>query len=392
MKSGDFKITKVIGVLVILLFALEAFVTVYTQLIDYNKVRILGIYKVTFQVIILFLIKYKNLNKKILYLLIGFIFVFCISTLLNPLLNHNFIWLLTKGSIYFFDRYILIILFALMLLSRKNQVDIVKTSFRYIEIILLVNSAIILFAFLFNLDFFKSYINSNRFGYDGLFNKPNEISIVYIIYIVYLYYKSFVDKTKTPILFITISIISLLLGTKSILLFFSLLFIFHFLFIFNGNKFVKRTALGLVIVVLFFFNTIIKYFFGLFSFWSNIEDINVLTLLLSNRDVLVCQNIKYLNSNWSTFNYIVGGGFYTNDFVISQMDGIDLFIFFGIAGMLIYCLMLGQIFIKKNKITSGLIIIVFTCSFLGGGLLTSAISMILLLFVSTLLNSKRSDV
>lgn len=386
MNIKNFKTTTIVAILVAIIFIAEYTVTIYIQTVDLKKVRISGAYKFLFQIVMVFLIDHKNLSKRFLFKLFFIVLIFIASLLLNPQLSSSFIWLLSEGSIYYLDRYLFIFLFTLMIYSRKDSYAIVKKSLWYIEIILLSNATLILVSFLFGLDFFKSYYDSSRFGYDGLFNKPNEASIVYTIYLIYIYYNVFVNKTQKLIKFIFIICITLLIGTKSILLFLSMLFIFHFLLVFKGNKLLKPVILSLTITILLFFLTIVKYVFSLSEFWSAIDEDNIITLLLSYRDFLVLKNIEYINLNWSAVNYFIGGTFYTKQFALSQMDGVDLFLFFGAFGTLAYCLLLGKILIRRNFIFNGLIIIVFICAFLGGGLLTSAMAMILLFSVSFILN------
>ncbi|WP_296379161.1 hypothetical protein [Winogradskyella sp.] len=389
MNIKNLKSATIVAILVVAMYVAEYFVTIYIQSIDLQKVRISGAYKLFFQLALLFLIDYKNINRKIVYTLSLIVFCFSVSLFLNPRLVSDFSWLLTNGSIYYFDRYLVVFLFALMIYSRKESFTIVEKSIRYVEIILLTNAFLILFSFFLGLDFFKSYYESSRFGYDGLFNKSNEASIVYIIYMIYIYHDVFINKTQKLIKFIFIACISLLMGTKSILLFLTLLLLFHFLFVFKGNKFLKPVILSCLIVLSLFFKNLVKYVFSLSHFWNNIDEDSILTLLLSYRDLLVLKNIDYINLNWSPINYLIGGSFYTNEFEISQMDGVDLFVFFGVLGMLAYCFLLIKILMKSNHILNGLIIIIFICGFLGGGLLTSAMSMILLFLICFKLNKNQ---
>lgn len=370
--------------LIICLFIIELAPTLLRFQGYFATTRIVGIYKIIFQLAILFLIDYRKLNKRLAYLIIMLSSIFTLGLVLNPLLKTEFNWLLLKGSIYYFDRYIFIFLFALMIYSRKDKSIIISKSLKYIEYILIANAVLMVLGFLFDLKIFESYITSSRFGYDGIFNKVNEVSCIYSIYLIYLYYCVFITKTKHWSLLLTIALISLLLGTKTILLLFSLLFVFHFFFVIKNNKPLKIIVLVLLSAFIYFFEKIINFLFGLFPFWDQLQKkYGLLTLLLSKRDILLNDTINYVSQKWNGINYIIGGGYYTKSFAISQMDGPDLFFFFGGLGVIIYFLMFGMVFLKKNNtILNGLIIIVLISGLLSGGLLMSGMSMVLLFLVS----------
>jgi len=277
-----------------------------------------------------------------------------------------------------------------MIYSRKDKSVIVSKSFKFIEFLLLINAALMVIGFLFDLEIFKSYVKSSRFGYDGIFNKVNEVSNIYSIYLVYLYQCVFITKTRHWGFFMVMVLICLLLGTKTILLLYCLLFVYHFFFVVKSSKPLKITILVLVFGFISFFEKIIICLFDLFPFWDHLQEkYGLLTLLFSKRDILFYNTMTYINSNWNEINYFIGGGFYSKSFAISQMDGPDLFLFFGIVGTFIYLYIFSIIFLKKNNtVLNGLILIVLICGFFGGGLLNSGMSMILLFLVSTVLNEK----
>lgn len=376
------------------LFLIELIPTIFRFYGHYSIIRVVGTYKILSQVAFIFLIDYSKIDKKLVKLLIALSFTFLVSVLLNPILKLELSWLILKGSIYYFDRYIFIILFAIMIYSGKDQNIIFNKAFKYIEYILLINAGLIVVGFFFNLKIFESYITSSRFGYDGIFNKVNEVSYIYSIYIVYLYYCCFILKIRHWSFFFIISLVSLMLGTKTVLLLFCLLFVFHFLFVLKQKKILKIAVTTIIIGFIVFFEQIMNFMFNLFPFWGHLQEKHgLLTLLFSKRDILLYNAIDYTNANWNIINYFVGGAFYNKTFAISQMDGPDLFLFFGAIGSIIYLLIFQLIFLKKNNnILNGLIIIVLFCGLLGGGLLMSGMSMILLFLVSCILNNKTNSV
>lgn len=378
----------VISLLIILLFLVEIIPTLYRFLDNFSVTRIVGSYKILFQILILFFIDYSNLNKKLLFFMSILVIIFSVSLLLNPLLINDFNWLLLNGSIYYLDRYMFVFLFGIMLYTRIDKFIIINNSLKYLEWILILNSALIVIGYLFDLKIFESYIRSSRFGYDGIFNKVNEVSYIYSIYLIYLYHCSFITKTKHWSLFFSIAIVSLFLGTKTILLFLSLLFIFHFIFVLKNNKRFKLLIIVLVLVFIVFFEKIIRFLFDLFPFWDHLQEkYSTLTLLFSLRDVLFSNALDHIGVYWDNINYFIGGAFYDRSFAITQMDGPDLVLFFGFLGTIVYLIIFWITYFKKNNIIlNGLISIILICGLLGGGLLMSGMSMVLLLLVSCKLN------
>jgi hypothetical protein len=134
-----------------------------------------------------------------------------------------------------------------------------------------------------------------------------------------------------------------------------------------------------------------RLLFNLFPFWDKLqEEYGLLTLLLSKRDILLNHAIGYVNENWTIINYLIGGPYYSKNFILSQMDGPDLFLFFGLLGTIIYGIICYNIFFKKNKIINGLTIIIIICGMLAGALLMSPVSMIFLFLVTfTLYNTEK---
>ena len=376
--------------LLVTLLLIEFAPTLYRFYWSISPIRIVGVYKVLFQIILLALIDYSNLNKKLLKFISFLLFVFIINLVLNPLLKTEFVWLFLKGSIYYLDKYMFVFLFALMIDSTKDKKLISYRLLKCIELILIANVCLMLLGYLFDITLLQSYFRSSRFGYDGIFNKPNAVSCIYIIYLSYLYYSTYVSKTMNFLKFFVIAILSLLIGTKSILLFFCLLFVLHFFFVLKNNKLIKIS--GLIIIVMFslFFEKIITFLFDLFPFWDHLQEKHgVLTLLLSKRDILFYNALEYINVHWGNINYLIGGAFYSKNFAFSQMDGSDLFLFFGVLGAFIYSIIFNFVFLKNNNnILNGLIVIILICGFLGGGLLMSGTAMIFLLLVCNVLKEE----
>ncbi len=249
-----------------------------------------------------------------------------------------------------------------------------------IEKILIFNTFFIVIGFLFEIKVFKSYhFASARFGYDGLFNKVNEVSYFYIIFIANLYYQ-YIKTNKRLLLLLYIVGVSLLLGTKTILLFLGLLLLFHIVCIAKQAKTYRYVIAVPMLLGITYFKEIMQYGFGLFPFWKKLsEQYSLTTMLFSTRDLGFYRILDYFKEFWNGINYGIGGAYYTLNFHRSEMDGLDVFIFFGLFGTFLYLYLLAtHFFEKKNVLRNGLMAIVFISGFLGGGLLLSMLAIVYL--------------
>lgn len=378
-----FKINAILTSIV-LVFLIEFALTLYLNYESVKSTRLVGFYKIILQIIIISSITYRNINRPLLYFIISIFLIFLINQIiLNPIFFDTIEFQLKKGSLYYFDRYIYIYLFIVAFLTWKKNIYITKTLIKIIEIILLFNSVLMIIGFCFDINLFESYPNSSRFGYDGLFNKVNETSYLYIMYISYLYYQVINKIRKWPILIFMIGV-SLLMGTKTILLFLALLFVYHCTMIIKYKNYCRIAIIVLSIVFFLFFKQIMYFYFDLFPFWNHLQAKHGLTtLLFSKRDLLFLDNVEYIKVFWNYINYIIGGPYYSSDFLLTQMDSIDLFLFFGILGVALYSFFIGKMFFEKNNnIKNSLMIIIFFCGLIGGGLLLSTMSMIYLFLIS----------
>jgi len=372
------------------LFFIEFFTTIFTYFLELRTVRIVGVYKLIFQCFLILTISYRKIPKLISFLTLSLILIFCINQLYNPILSKTSTAQILTGSIYYFDRYFFIFIFIIAFKTNNINNGTIKKILKYIKYILFINAIIIIFGALTGIDFFTSYPHSlSRFGSDGLFNKVNEVSFIYMIFITHLYLEFLKDKSKLPLLlFIIIS--TLFIGTKTIFLFLFLFLAFHFVFVLGKqSKWFSAVSLILIVFLTAFYKPIAELYFDIFPFWHELsEKHNLITLLLSKRDILFYNNLEYIKSTWEVVNYFIGGPYYTEEFKITQMDGPDLYLFFGFLGTLVYFYMFSKFFLnRKEKIRNALVIIILFCGLLSGALLFSVLSLIYLFLVIVPLNA-----
>jgi hypothetical protein len=122
------------------------------------------------------------------------------------------------------------------------------------------------------------------------------------------------------------------------------------------------------------------YKFGLFNHIR--ETHGLLSSVLSYRDQLVIEKTwPYILDNWSFVNYFVGG---LSDFNIrSQMDFIDVFLFWGILGGILYLITFYKSFVvfTIDKMTLYFIVFLIFIIFLAGNFFTYTTIPIYLLII-----------
>jgi len=362
-------------------FLLEFFTTLYFYFVDNSSMRIVGYYKILLLIVLVLSVKKNKLPKPIVYWVLTLFILFSINQIvMSPVFMEHITANVLKGGFYYFIRFISIFIFIMAFVSWGNTAIISIKLLKWIEKILIFNTFFMLIGFLFEVKVFKSYhFTSARFGYDGLFNKVNEVSYFYIILIANLYHQ-YIKTKKKLLLLMYVTSVSLLLGTKTVLLFLGLLLLFHVIFIAKHAKIYRYLVAVPILLVVVYFKKIMQYGFSLFPFWEKLSTkYSLTTMLFSTRDLAFYRTLDYFQEYWLWINYCIGGPFYTLNFHRSEMDGVDVFIFFGVFGTLLYLyLMAIYFFQKKNTLQNGLVAIVFISGFLGGGLLLSMLAVVYL--------------
>jgi len=217
--------------------------------------------------------------------------------------------------------------------------------FRLFEFIVIVETLTILLGFIFKIELFSSYGQSYRFGYKGLIPARNELSGFFIIAFFYFLWK--VDTTKHGIaqLFITL-IASLLTGAKVLIIFPLIMVVFLFIWFkrINIHKNVffcisfSLVALSLLSIwqrqyLIERITPSIDYFTQQLTSGNNP---NIFSLVMSGRDLYIRAIFNEYISNFNVINFLIGG--HTLSAFSTETDLIDVFLFVGLIGFLIYFL------------------------------------------------------
>lgn len=219
----------------------------------------------------------------------------------------------------------------------QNRIAIQRFFFIY-ELFFLFNLILIVLGALFDISIFESYPNPNRFGFSGVMNRTTQISYMVILFVMTYYYKVFFQREKAGLKLGLLILISLLIGTKKIYFFYGILGLFH-LIEFRNRISLKQLFLGILMAIttlVLFGGRLKEMLFDKFGIFIQIyrED-GFLASLTSYRS----ENLRFLVENtllktWRGVNYLVGGC----DFTVlrAEMEFVDVFLFFGLFGVLIY--------------------------------------------------------
>jgi hypothetical protein len=300
--------------------------------------------------------------KKSFFLYLGSLFiVFFVANIKWPLNLNNgadFYDSLVEGNIFYFIKYLYPFIFLKAFSLVKNKEETICRYFDILEKVLVVNSILVFFGFIFSIDFFQSYPHSLRFGYCGLLERL----FVFYLSIIVMSRKFLFEKIDLR--FMILCLASLLSGTKGMLLFFALLILYYIC----TKRTIKRLlfVFGIFISMLVFFKPIVGFTLKLFPFWQPILDkYGYITFLFSTRDLTFKRTFEHLKIHGTLNNLFIGGVDFEKYFI--ELDFIDLFLFFGIIGGILYMVLLSKIINKSYHIIP-LIVAFFVGSLLLGSI------------------------
>ncbi|WP_068471667.1 hypothetical protein [Saccharicrinis aurantiacus] len=244
------------------------------------------------------------------------------------------------------------------------------------KVLITIQCCVTIGAYIFSWDKFLTF-GIHRFGYSGLIVAQNEATFYYIIASIFLLKEWQVkNKNLDLLLLILVSTSTLLLGTKAIFIYYLSILIY---FIFTQNKYNK---FHLVSIASFFSLIIIYigYFFSFFDYYINFaKEKGLLTMITSFRSDLFLERVPRVLSSWHWYNFIFGGANPATDFV--EMDFVDLFLFGGILGSILYLYILSKTlfsFSKSNRMAWLLVSQYFIIGGLAGHVFASGINAIYL--------------
>lgn len=313
------------------------FAEIFTKVFYYKDYCFFNVSALIKGIFILYVAIYSLYNltsnrKKGFYFLVIFLVIFLVGNFFfkgeRTFFNTIFY------NIKYFLRYILIFVLYIFCDGFYNKKFNVKL-FKLYEYIVIGNSLLIILGFIFKLDVLSTY-RGTRFGYNGLFLVPSIATYFYCIALIYYSHK-IMNKAKGYLVFFLLIISASLIGTKAVLLF--LAFVIFTLFIYyklyRKKTFYMILALSIAIVLFlreYIFNVLITTYDVLYDVYENN---GVITMLTSYRDLKFINEFPSIfNERMSWINYLFGG----TDFSMFRIEFelVDIFLFFGIIGSLLY--------------------------------------------------------
>lgn len=370
MKDLINKYNKAILTYYILIILISEFITKVLIQVESDVYFFSTVLKLLFGIYFLFHIYYNKLwshqlFKYVVLILVSFIIGQVFISLRNGVQLQDF-----YNNIFTLSTYVYLPLFVININSTTINEIIIKNIF-IVKIIALINVPIIIFGLAVPLEIFKSYPGSARFGFNGLIGFSSSASFFYIALLIILYCDYYYNKSlKNKGLLILQAVISIMVGTKTIWFFLILLFIIHFCVLISKKyRYISQVLLASAVGVYFLFKEAIqKFTVSLFSFGEEYyQEYGFVTVITSTRDLFLKKVWVYYLENFTLNKFFFGG---INVIKIRvEFEFINMFIFFGLIGTVIYLSMILKIFYQENQSlmkTLIFVILMVTCALSGG--------------------------
>ncbi len=340
-------------------------VTKYTKLSAYGKSLFLVSY----------IIYYTARNVRTV-LTIGFVgLLFFLSSLIIYGVSEKgfvFTWFIL------FSKLILpLLLFDFLLRINSGYESVI---FKTLLLIISIQTIIVFIAIVFDLNVFRTY-GGSRFGFSGLLYAQNEATFYYALASLFTFkYWQNTQNRYILILLIGVFLSLFLLGTKSVFIFTSSFFVFLGFY----YQLYRKSYFWIGGVVILVISSFFLYKLGVVEYYvSQANEKGWLYMITSMRNVLIAERLPVVFENWHWYNYLFGGVNPVTSFV--EMDIIDLFLYGGIVGSLLYYLLLFKTifsFSKNNYFGWFLVFQYFLIGGLAGHVFASGINAIYLAITS----------
>ncbi|SHG80775.1 hypothetical protein [Winogradskyella jejuensis] len=360
-------------------------------IVDFTGYKLFYNYVIVFKSSLIFFLLLKLEIKKVKKELTISVILLSIAYVITQLTSYRLLNIDDiKYNGYYFLSSIVSILFLIYLLQKNKLITIEKSVSSFL-FFMTINSICAIIGYVFNISFFESYFRGNRFGYSGMLLYHHEIGYIFFVTVVLSYFHFTKNKSVFNVVsFLLIFTSSFLFGTKKTV-FFSLFFLlFLFIkYIKNYRFLISITSLALILGLIFnktllkIYNTYYELFYGIYlrdGFWSS---------FLSHRNNLLTDNyIPYFMEEKSLKSILFGFPLYNAH--KAELEFFDLFLFFGILGLLSYFFYFKFLLNKKSKTTYFLILSLLFGSLFSGNLLASVNVMILLILTVWYINQQKN--
>jgi len=240
--------------------------------------------------------------------------------------------------------------FVFLIFSFLKNIDNKQLNkiFRVYKTLSIIIYTTIFLGVIFSIKMFETYFGS-RFGFSGiLFPSSYGSYFVVISILIFYFYNRYITTISIKYL-LTASLAGLLIGTKSSYLFL-LLFWGYFFF---ENKYYKEKwfwmpLIFIIALFLVFKNQVVDLFKEKFVvLYDLFQNNDFLTFALSYRDVSFQKAGVYIQENWFFLNYLLGG--VDRRQLLVEISLADLFLNFGIFGMLLFFVAYAKLILSKLR-------------------------------------------
>ncbi|MBX2962031.1 MAG: hypothetical protein KF687_05930 [Cyclobacteriaceae bacterium] len=357
---------------------------------DFSRFSIIprAIYELFFLTIILLFP-----NKERVTFLIVFVTVF-VTFLIGQIVfaaniqyDYNF-----RENLLMFNKYFFVFIIYYGVYKARDNLKEFSRAIRLMEVVFVVNSLLAIVGFIFSIDLFRTYINQPyRYGYSGALWVQNEASIFYFLALAYFYYKRFILGMPSKRFYVVL-LGSLLLGTKMIYVFHLALITFHF--IYHSNVRTKIYSMFIIVGSYFSFLSFIQTQSGklvLSYFEDKVRSGGFWYMFSSGRTHYLSSVKPEVLDYWSVVNLFFGGQDQTK--FMTEMDFLDLFLFMGLFGSVVYLILLYKTIFRFKLLSSFNLFFVasyMVLAFASGHFFSSVINALYLCLISLFLyNSQK---
>ncbi len=301
--------------------------------------------------------------------------------------------ILTPDDFLFNGYYYLAHSFPMLLLAffayfENDQV--INRFIKVFKIFLALNSVLILLNLMTDFAWALTYFKGSRFGHQGVLLYHAESAYIYFLGVALFLFEFRRNQSKVNLLLLILNIAAaLLLGTKKSYMLIGLLTLYV---LYQYRRSVTMYIISAVTAVMVFVSREVidrllsEQFKVLYRVYEND---GLLSMLLSYRNELFLNNtLPFIRSEWKILNVLFGGPKLHE--YRSEMELVDLFLFVGIAGILLYAIWFYWLnkLLVKTVYGKYLLLCLIATALLSGNLLASINTSIIFFFVQKRLNKE----
>ena len=306
-----------------------------------------------------YIIAKKLLDKKdLIYLALFGVVILLGVTLQNQRYSNQ--------ELYIIAQYLFGIIVFMFFFKSQNKLDLSKLE-KALPLLIWLNFGCILMAIAFDLQIFRTYTGT-RFGYNGFLKSTSTASFFYMFSTLYLLIKKDKKKQTKSLLLITL-LSALLVGSKTLFAFVTIVLIFYLLRHIEQMQSYMSTTFFYITSAVILMILGVYLFIPLISFNNTLYEVlindGVISALFSYRDEHIANALSQMTTNYDISNYLFGG--LSEVKRLTEVAGIDIFLTFGVTGAIVFfILFFKNLTYSKNPILKIFLTVIFCFIMLRG--------------------------